>query len=229
MPPAVTDIVLIRKQVLEALIAMPTAVAQRYSDAVGSNSTYAVLQELTDKALIIDEAICLDIMSTYGHPYINKFMTLSAALSSGDRIPEHVGILGDVQVAIESGGTYGPSVPAKNREEILRMIANETLYGGPSRHHFIESGFLYHSGYQVAASGKVYYPVFTKSATLCQSPDYYSDAVYYGTLDLAEKLNSDDPFFARNRAAYLLCRQMIKGGAEFLPAAEQLDAMRKVA
>ena len=227
-PPTVADIVLVRKQVLEKLIAM--GIATRYQDLIGNNSSYASLQELTDKILMVDAAICLDIISTEGHPYLNKFMTLSTTeFSSGDKITEHLGIYGDVVVALtDADKVYKPSVPTKSREEILRMIDNETLYGGPSRHHFIEQNFIYHSGFQDSASAKVYYPVFTKTAA-CQSPQQYEDALIYGTVDIAEKFNSDDPFFARNRDAYLLCRQMIKGGAEFLPAAEQIDAMRKAA
>lgn len=224
MPPAVADISLVRKQVLEMLVLMP--VAARYSDSIGTNSFMLVLQELTDKILIIDEAIVTqDIITQEGHPYINKFMTLSSTFSSGDRISEHLGVYGDVLVAPDIGGTYGPSTAVKSREEILRMVDNATLYGGPSRHHFIQGHVLYHAGYQAAPSGKVYYPVFTKSSTLCQCPDAYTDVLISGTIDLCEKLNSDDPIFKKNHDLYMLGRSMIKAGAEFIPAATQLSAM----
>lgn len=224
MPPTVADIVLVRKQVLEALILMP--VAARYTDAIGSNSSLTVLQELTDKILIIDEAIITgDIITNEAHPYINRFMTLSAAFSSGDRITEHLGVYGDVLVATTAdAATYGPSIAAKSREDLLRMIEKATLYGGPSRHHFLQQHVIYHSGYQAAPSAKVYYPVFTKTAA-CQSPDAYTDVLIFGTIDLCEKLNSEDPFFKKNHDLYMLGRSLIKNGAEFLPPQEQLSAM----
>jgi hypothetical protein len=223
MAVAVADIVLIRKQVLEALILMP--VAARYTDALGSNSSMGVLQELTDKILIVDEAVCTDICMTPGHPYANKFMTLSAAFSSGDKVTEHIGIYGDVLVAPTNDiATLGPSIAAKSREEILRMIDNATLYGGTSRNHFIEQNFIYHSGYQAAPSAKVYYPQFTKTAA-CQAPDNYTDVLIYGTIDLCEKLNSEDPFFDKNTKLYQLSRGLVRSGAEFIPSQQQLSAM----
>lgn len=219
---AVCDITLVRKQVLEKLVAMPRAISQRYTDAIGEGSDYAVLQEITDGILLVDESICTDIISApSGHPYASQFMTLSAALSNGDKVPGHIGSYGDVRVAVAT--VYGPSEEAKSRGDILRMIDNAALYGGPSRFHWIENNFIFHAGDQDVPSVKVYYPVFSKTAA-CQTPDNYTEVLQYGSIQIQQKMDSEAAFFKDYRDLYLIGRQMIKSGAEFIPPQQQLEA-----
>lgn len=222
------DKVLVLKRVLEKLQASPRHA--RYTAAIGQNSAFPVLVEIQDTILIVDQAVCGDIIGAKaGHPYANLFMTLSAPLRSGDKIPPHMGFYGDVLVSLDgTGPSYGPSEPAKSRGEILRMVDQPTLYGGPSRFHWIENNFLYHSGFQTDPSGKVYYPVFAKTAE-CQSPQQYEDILTYGTVAEMEKLPAGNPFFTRYMGLYMQTRQMAKDGVEFIPAEEQLEAMRAAA
>lgn len=218
------DINLIVRQSLEKLLAAPRA--NRYPNplAIGQNADFPILQEIKDNALIIDQALCTDIISApAGHPYATNFMTPSKPLSNGDRVPPHIGSDGDVVVALtDTNKVYKPSEVAKSRGEILRMIDNETFYGGPSRFHFIEGGFLYHSGFQDSPSAKVYYPVFTKSS-ICQCPEAYTDVLLFGTVSLCEKIDMTDAFFQKYNGLYLAGRQMIKQGAEYIPPQEQLE------
>lgn len=212
---AVADIVLIRTQVLEKLIASPRAA--RYTDAIGEGKDYAVKQEITDNILIIDFTNCNDIIGTPGHPFRSSFMIPSSPLVSGDFIPAHTGAHGDVQVSLS--GVYDFSVPAKSRDEILAMRGNPTLYGGASRHHYIEDSVCHHAG----EFAKVWYPSLAKTA-LCQSPQAYEDVLIYGTIHLCEKIDIADEFYDKNLRLYQYCRQMVKGGAEFIPSQQQLEA-----
>src|SRR5690349_21837337 len=137
------DIVLVRKQVLEKIGAAPRH--NPYTDAIGENADYRVLDEITDAILIVDSVICgTDIIGTAGHPFRSRFMVPSGALQHGDFVPVHTGAHGDVQVSI--AGVFDFSEQAKSRDEVLQMRRLQTLYGGPSRYHFIEDSVCYHAG-----------------------------------------------------------------------------------
>lgn len=217
----VADINLVGSQVLEALQACPEGA--RYTFAIGTNSEFKILQEIKDRILLVDQALCLDIMSDPGHWYAATFMDLSSTeYGSGDMIAAHIGYSGDVQVSIDS--TYKPGLIAKSRDEVLRMIDLEDLYGGKSRYYFIENGFCYHCGSKL----KGHFHVFEKTA-ICQSPQVYEDVLIYGAISTSEKLDAADPFFRKYDGLYQSARGMAKAGAEFLPPAEQIEAMRKTA
>ena len=135
------DITLIRAQVLEKLLAAPRAA--RYTDAIGENSDYPILNEITDNILIIDADICNLIIATPGHPFRSKFMVASGNLLHGDFVPVHTGAHGDVQVSV--GGIFDFSKTAKSRDEVLHMRSFPNLYG-QSRHHYIEDSVVSHNG-----------------------------------------------------------------------------------
>lgn len=217
----VADIVLVRTQVIEKLLAGPDS--NRYVDLLGENSDFEEIDELTDSILIIDGVVVNDIIGTPGHPYRTFFMFPSPALVNGDFVPPHTGAHGDVQVSI--GGVFDFSEVAKSRDEILSMRKHATLYGGPSRYHYIEDNVVFHAG----ETAKVWYPQYTKTA-LCQSPEAYTDILIYGAVQFAHKYDMDSEFFKKYYGLFMTCRQMIKGGVEIIPAQEILEAsMRKAA
>lgn len=216
----VADISLLGKRVLEKLQACP--VGARYTYAVGTNSEFVVKQEITDSILIIDQAVCLDIIGTPGHPYASLFMTLSETeFDSGTMIAEHMGSYGDVVVSI--GDDYEPGKKTKSRDEILQMIDCVDLYGA-SRFYYLENNVIYHCG----TKAKVNYPVFEKTA-VCQSPQQYEDVLEYGSLSISEKIDGADPFFRKQDGLYQAARGLVKAGAEYIPAAEQLEASMRAA
>jgi hypothetical protein len=215
MPPVVADIVLVRTQVLEALVAMPRFA--RYTDAIGENSQYQVKQEITDKILLTDGILCGDVIATPGHPWRSSFMVPSSPLLHGDFVPRHTGAHGDVQVSV--GGVYDFSAPAKSKEEIFAMRANPGIYGAASRFHFIEDNVAYHSG----DFAKVWYPSFTKTAA-CQSPQTYEDLLFYGSVQISEKLDNSDPLFGKCNGLFMAGRSLVRTGAMLIPAQQELEA-----
>lgn len=217
----VADLVLVRTQVIEKLLAGPDGA--RYSDALGENSDFENVDELSDNILIIDGVVVNDIISTPGHPYRPFFMFPSPVLSHGDFVPATTGGYGDVQVSLS--GVFDYAIPAKSRDEILAMRKSPALYGGPSRYYYLEDGVIYITG----DTAKVWYPQYTKTA-LCQSPEAYTDILIYGAVQFAHKYDMDSEFFKKYYGLFMTCRQMIKGGVEIIPAQEVLEAsMRKVA
>lgn len=215
MPPVVADITLVTKQVLEALRAMPRFA--RYTAAIGENSEFVVLQEITDKVLITDSTLCNDVIATPGHPWRSSFMVESSPLIHGAFIPRHTGAHGDVLVSV--GGVYDFSSPAKSKEEIFAMRANPGIYGATSRVHFIEDSVCYHAG-QFA---KVWYPSFSKTAA-CQSPQTYEDLLYYGSVHISEKLDNNDPLFVKCNGLFVAGSALVRTGAMLIPVQQELEA-----
>lgn len=216
------DLVLVRTQVIEKLLAGPDGA--RYTDALNpDNSDFEEIDELTDNILIIDGVVVNDIISTPGHPYRPFFMLPSAPLVSGDFIPATTGAVGDVQISI--AGVFDYATLAKSRDEVLAMRRNAALYGGTSRYFYIEDGVIHITG----DTAKVWTPQYTKTA-LCQSPEAYTDILVYGAVQFSHKYDMESEFFKKFYALFTTCRQMIKGGVEIIPAQEILEAsMRKAA
>lgn len=214
---AVCDIVRIRKRVLELLIASPKA--NRYTDAIGTNAEYAVLQEITDTILQIDCAVCVDIISTIGHPFRASFMFPSGALSSGDFVPSHVGVHGDVRITVSA--VAQPGMRANARDDVLRMIEFPTRYLS-RRFYWIEDSVLYHAG----DSASVYTPVLNKSV-VCQAHESYEDIEVYGTVGAVEKIGNESQFFSSYRNLYQFGRGLIRGKAEVIPPQQELEQMMR--
>lgn len=208
------DLVFIRVQLIEKLLNGPSGA--RYTDALGDNSDFEVIDELTDNILLIDASICNLIIATPGHAARSVFMIPSAPLVNGAFVPAHTGAHGDVQVSIS--GVFDFSKPAKSREEIIAYRDNPTVYGQMRMHH-IQDSVVLHTG----DTAKVWYPQFTKT-NACQTPKMYEDVLLYGSIQVSEKRDMDSSFFKKYEALYALGREYVQRGAEFIPAQEVLEA-----
>lgn len=217
MPTGVADLSFVATQVLEKLHASPRAA--RYTLAIGEDSEYVVLQEVKDFVLLADEQVIQDILSTPGHGWRSGFMVQSSALNSGDFLPNFIGKIGDVSVAVSS--VYKPSTPAKSREEILRMIEFPSLYTN-KRFHYCQDGMVYTPG----DSFKAWYPAFTRTSA-CQSPQTAEAALIYGAIEIAEKINSETEFFKKYSGLFQVARQYVRD-EKIIPPQEELERMLAV-
>lgn len=215
MPTPTADIVLVRTQVLEKLLASPKAA--RYTDAIGTNSEFSVLQELTDNILLADEIICGDIIATAGHGWRQQFMGWSSNLQSGNKIPKFIGAPGAVKTKVGSAD-FTFSQLAKDRDEVLAMIRHPTLYESKN-FHWIEDGLIY----TPADYAQVQFPSFTREAT-CQSPQIAEPALIFGGISLSEKTDNDNPFFRKYDALFQAAREFVRTG-QIIPPQTQLEKM----
>lgn len=217
MAEPVADIVLVRTSVIEKLLAAPET--NRYQDLLGTNSDYLVKQEITDAALIVDNVLSSDVVSTAGHPYRPLFMVPSPPLANGEFVPPHLGEHGDVQVSVS--GVYDFSIPAKSREEVLAMRRFSSLYIS-KRLHFIEDSVIVFAG----DAAKVWYPSLIKTGVL-RSHQAYEDVIVYGTMQFLEKINSEDAYFQKFLGLFAQGRQLVRSGSKIIPPQEELALMMK--
>ena len=213
---AVVSISRVRKRVIELLLAAGRGA--RYTDAVGDQKRYAVLQELTDAIVEADMHVCMAILETPGHPYRAGFMTPSGNLANGDFIPAHVGGHGKVEIDPTGGGTFRGGILAESLDELLEVLHHPTLFPNCTRYYFVEDGCIHHTG----SAAKVWYPAFTKNDAACQAHELYTAAVIAGAIALLRKDGGDPGFFNDYAQAALAAEALIRGGAKALPDVEQL-------
>jgi hypothetical protein len=209
----VADISFIRIQIIEKLLLNRSS---RYTDALdGSDSEFAVKQEITDNILLADEILVSDILNTPGHGWRQRFMQFSADLASGAAVPDTIGGYGDVKV--KNGSTYTFGLAAKSREEILRMIAYPSLYPSAGQFYFIEDGIVY----TPADKAQVQYAYFTRTSA-CQSPQTAEAALIYGGLMICEKRDAASPLFQKYGQLFDASRPFVKAGT-IIPPQELLE------
>lgn len=212
---AVANLVRIRTRVISILLANRLA---PYTDAVGGNSRYPVITEFTDTTLEADSVLIHARISTPGDPYRAGFMGASINLANGDRIPAHIGAVGDIDVAI--GATFAPARFAKSKAEIIALIEHPLLYPGARRWAFIEDGRVFHNG----DAARVWYPTYSKSA-VCQSPEVDELALVAGTLGFVPKDGAVTPEIYEKGASYFqwYIETQIKGKNVILPEVEVIE------
>lgn len=193
----------------------------RYTDAVGDQKRYTVLQELTDAIVEADMAVCLAVIETPGHPYRVGFMGPSSNLASGDFIPAHVG--GHGKVEIDNGSGFKPGLLAKSRDDVSEMIAQTALFAATARWYWIEDNEIVHNG----NAAKVWYPSFTKNDAACQAHELYTAAVLCAVIPLLRKDGGDPQFYNDFAEMFSLAEQRIRRRERVIPDIEVLRAELK--
>lgn len=216
---AAVSISRVRKRVIELLLAAGRGA--RYTDAVGDQKRYTVLQELTDAIVEADMAVCMAIIETPGHPYRTSFMTPSSNLASGDFIPAHVG--GHGKVEIDNGSGFKPGLLAKSRDDVSEMIAQTALFAATGRWYWIEDNEIVHNG----NAAKVWYPSFTMNLSACQAHELYTAAVICATIPLLRKDGGEAQFYDDYARMYALAESRIRRRERVIPDVEVLRAELK--
>lgn len=193
-----------------------------YGGAASSSvlSTFPDDNEFKDAGLEADAVIVRDIIETEGHPYRTQFLAASSVLSSGDMIPAHVGSIGKVEIDDGSTGYKGGTLAA-SRSDVLEVVLNPSLYPDSKRWYWIEDTEIVHTG----SGAKVWYPSFTPSASVCQAPDAYTEAVIAGTISLLYKDGSAVDFFQHYSQLFNMQREAIRNKELVIPTAQQFQRM----
>lgn len=209
---AKVDIVLVRKRVLEKLLASP--LAARYTDAIGTNAEYPMLAEITDTIIDIDALLILAHINVEGDPVRAEFMAEQVA-KHGD----YLNIDGDIDVDPDGNGSFKPARYASSRAEIMEIIANPTLYPDAKRWVFVEDSRIFTPAKVV----KVWHSNFVKG-DVCQAPEFDTLAEIAGTISALEKDGGNTSFFARH-GQYLdwHISNNIKGESQVLPDVEAIE------
>lgn len=193
-----------------------------YGGAASSSvlSTFPDDNEFKDAGLEADAVIVRDIIETVGHPYRSQFFSTTGILASGDEISAHVGAIGKVEID-DGTGTYKGGTLAASRAEVLEVVLNPTLYPDSKRWYWIEDVEVVHTG----AGAKIRYPNFVPSASVCQSPDAYTDAVIAGAISLLYKDGSAVDFFQHYSQLFNMQREAIRNKELVIPTAQQFQRM----
>lgn len=206
---AVVPIATARTRVLSLLLADPEAA--RYTDAIGSNSEYAVKQEITDALLAIDLDICGAIVDKAESGSGAGFMFPSASFVSGDFIPDHEGSRGNI--VLWDGTAWVDGLLASSEDEVAEMLASPTLYANV--------GFWYFPKFRQvrtnASLWRVYLPTLTKTAA-CQAHARYENCEVWGTLMTVEKVGGETPFFRKYESLYMAERMRLLNAAGVVTA-----------
>lgn len=199
---AVVNIATVRKRALELLLASPRSA--RYTDAIGQNSEYPVLQEITDAALAIDlNEVCGDIVDIAESGGGAKFMFASANIVSGDLIPDHEGARGPVELT--DGITWRNGLLASSDDEMQEVLSHPALYSNIDLFYFIKFRQILTN----AAAARIYLPNLTKTAA-CQSHERWEDVVLWGTAMSMEKDGGNTPFFQKYESLFMQNRPRAK-------------------
>lgn len=197
---ALVNIVNVRTRALELLLASPDAA--RYTDAIGTNSEYAVKQEITDAILATDFDICGAIIDLAESGSGAGFMFPSGSLVTGAFIPSHEGSRGNVELF--DGSAWVDGLLASSEDEIAEMLASPTLYANAGLWYFIKFRQIRHN----ASLARVYLPTITKTAA-CQAHERYENAELWGAVMTLEKDGSDQSFFRKYETLYMTERQRL--------------------
>lgn len=184
---ALADLSRVKKRFIQILGANRLAYANTIGTGNAGIGSVRYDQELTDilleaDALVITEGYFQSLMSLR-----NRFLTVSANIANGDKLPEFVGIIGKSEYSID-GVTWYLSQDAVSKEDVINAARLGTGYTSAADfagHHFFEEGYAFHS----SPYFRVEYPNYTKTTAL-QSLEVHEPLVISGGLMLAYKDSS---------------------------------------
>jgi len=180
----------IKKRAISIVLADPS-----YSATVsGDVGRYLSTQEFIDTALQKDAELMTTAIENDKH-WVRSTLTptLSSALQNGGSLPSGiVGKVANVVVSDTSGGTYIDATEMEDKDDILAVNEDSSLFG---------DGSTDHKGYYVIDNNKiwttspyakVYYYTFSIGASP-QSPEAFEDAIAHGVVSSLFKDGSITP------------------------------------
>ncbi|SRR6266567_8629004 len=230
----VTDFVTCQKIILALLDAGPDDFS--FSVNVGDEQYGAIgaaSDQVKEAIFGADEQVYLAIAETLGHWARPDLMDWSALLDHLVELPMHIGATGDVQILPWVASSYVAGKPA-TVEEIEQWRSNDNNAFGSLAHnasgnslggyYCIRDDVFHLTGYRGAI--QIVSP-YTRSASLCQSPSLYQNAVWAGAAAtmFAKQLNGlAKATFLAGEFRRMLAE--IRGNLQAAPALEQFAEVK---
>lgn len=206
--------------------AMGAAVASTFTLALDDPRRSA--DEIAAAGQAADDEVCTLICESEGSGFRPLFLTDSADLSHGDKLPDRIGPPAQVQIkhlSTDSDYKAGKFDKSLALADIERWRANtDSLYGTSAivtlGYYLILGDELFFTGYR--AKAKV--ATFTRSVGTMQSPQNYEDAVLAIAITNLVKRGDNSPFAQQYVGTAKAYRGWISAGKTVVPALEMAQA-----
>jgi len=176
------------------LIQLLNANRGSYSSSIGTGATgigaYPFQQEIVDAQIEADGLLITQgYFQTAKSPLRNRFLTQSANLADGDKLPEFDGLIGKCEWS-SNGSAWRASDLAKSKADVTEARQNGSYVGAAAfygLHWFDEQeGYIFHT----SPFFRLFYPSYTKTAVL-QANENHVPAIIAGALMLLYKDSSN--------------------------------------